>query len=101
MASLPEKSRDWLPFPIREIRFIRSAGCSALLPAYPCHRCNPWWIWAQNGVFRRFLTICNLRGPLQLVSVEDVMWETYAVTAGSTTKHANGANGEGKSRGHV
>ena len=77
MASLPEKSRVWLPFPIRDIRFIRSAGCSVLFPAYPCHRCNPWWIWAQNGVFRRFWTIFHLRGPLRLVSVEDFLSEAY------------------------
>ena len=30
------KSRVWLPFSIRDIRFIRSAGCSVLLPADPC-----------------------------------------------------------------
>ena len=36
MASIPEKSRAWLPFPIRDIRSIRSEGFSVLFPAYPC-----------------------------------------------------------------
>ena len=36
--------------------------------------------WPKNGVFRRFLTIFRLRGPLRLVSVDDFLSEAYART---------------------
>ncbi len=31
--------------------------------------------WAENGVFRRFLILFRLRGPLRLVSVDDFLSE--------------------------
>jgi len=34
--------------------------------------------WPENGVFRRFLTIFHLRGPLRIVSVDDFLSEAYA-----------------------
>jgi hypothetical protein len=37
--------------------------------------------WSGNGVFRRFLTIFHLRGPLRLVSVDDFLSEAYAQNA--------------------
>ena len=36
--------------------------------------------WAENGVFRRFLILFRLRGPLRLVSVDDFLSEAYART---------------------
>ena len=38
-GSLPEKSRLWFPFSIRDIRFIRSAGCSVFLLPICVHPC--------------------------------------------------------------
>ena len=69
-GNLPEKSRLWLPFFIRDIRFIRSAGCSVLLPADPCS-------FVKSGV---------VLGPKRRKGPDFVF---------STTKHANDANGEG------
>ena len=93
------KSRLWLPFSIRDIRVIRSAGCSVLLLPICVHprpfavetgrksekcrfggRKSRFFIEngpkrPENGVFRRFLTIFHLRGPLRLVSVDDFLSE--------------------------
>lgn len=66
-GSLPEKSRVWFPFSIRDIRFIRSAGCSGLfpLPSVPSVQ-SVVVLGRKGGSSDKFLS-----GVVEVVELED------------------------------